>query len=127
MGKQRSVVEEEGQALVEDVVQMPVFAINYWLSRFVLEVKRQDGTDYPPNPLYQICCGLMRNMKFHDRADINFFSDPVCESFRGILDSKMKELQTTGEYISRKANVITLEGRSGTSLPMSSPLSIEIS
>ena len=123
MGKQRSVVEE-GQALVEGVVQMPVFAINYWLSRFVLEVKRQDGTDYPPNPLYQICCGLMRNMKFHDRADINFFSDPVFESFRG---SKMKELQTTGEYISQKANVITLEGRSGTSLPMSSPLSIEIS
>lgn len=59
---------------------MPVVAIHYWLSRFVLEVKYQDGTDYPPNLLYQICCGLlMRNMKFHDRADINFFSDPAFE------------------------------------------------
>ena len=30
--------------------------LNYWLSKFIMEIRRQDGTDYPPNPsltLYQ--------------------------------------------------------------------------
>ena len=32
----------------------------HWLSKFVVEVRRKDGKPYPPQSLYQICCGLQR-------------------------------------------------------------------
>ena len=32
--------------------------IDFWLSRFVLEVRKSNGDAYPPNSLYQIVCSL---------------------------------------------------------------------
>ena len=34
--------------------------LNYWLSKFVLEARKEDCSYYPPNTLYLICCGLLR-------------------------------------------------------------------
>ena len=98
-----------GYILKEDLDKMSVEEMNYWLMRFVLEVRRQDGKDYPPNSLYQICCGLMRILKFRNRANVNFFNDAVFEEFRGTLDSKMKTLQASGQFQTRKADIITLQ------------------
>ena len=36
--------------------------INFWLSRFVLEIRRCDGKRYPPASLYQLCCGILRHL-----------------------------------------------------------------
>lgn len=34
---------------------------DHWLSRFVVEARsQQDGKPYPPNTLYQLCCGIMQ-------------------------------------------------------------------
>ena len=41
--------------------------LDYWLSKFVLEARRSDGNPYPPNTLYQICCGLMRFVRDVDQ------------------------------------------------------------
>ena len=40
--------------------------LNYWLSKFVVEVrkKKDPGTFYPPNTLYQLCCGICFAMVF---------------------------------------------------------------
>ena len=37
--------------------------IDYWMCKFILEVRRQDGKEYPPNTLYQIVCGIMRHLR----------------------------------------------------------------
>ena len=34
--------------------------LQYYLSCFVLEVRKKDGTEYPPDTLYHIVCGVMR-------------------------------------------------------------------
>ena len=36
--------------------------LDYWLGKFVLEIrkKKEHGSVYPPNTLYQMCCGLQR-------------------------------------------------------------------
>ena len=36
--------------------------LDYWLGKFVLEIrkKKEPGSVYPPNTLYQMCCGLQR-------------------------------------------------------------------
>ena len=50
----------------------------------------------------------MRALKSTDRADINFFSNPLFNQFRDVLE-KMKALSSTGKFISRKADVISIE------------------
>ena len=32
--------------------------LDSWLSKFLLEIRRQDGKEYPPNTLYCIACGI---------------------------------------------------------------------
>ena len=34
--------------------------LSHWLSRFVVEVRKVDGTDYPPDSIHHIIAGLQR-------------------------------------------------------------------
>ena len=55
--------------------------LNYWLSRFVNEVRKQNGDPYPPKTVHQILAGLQRHMlettptapKFLDRSNPPFY------------------------------------------------------
>ena len=69
--------------------------LSYWLSRFVLEVRRQDGRDYPPQTLYSMCCGLLRYVR-EVKPEINIFKDPQYADFQRTLDAEMKRLISTG-------------------------------
>ena len=72
--------------------------MEFWLSRFVVEARKQDGSEYPAKSLYYLVCGLLRllrnkeiySMNFLDEKDIRF------ANFRKVLDSRMKELVHTG-------------------------------
>ena len=73
--------------------------VNYWLTRFILEVMKEDGTFYPANSLWNMSCGLLRH--FRDdikRFDLNIFAkdEPKFQSFRNALDSRMKEMTASG-------------------------------
>ena len=74
----------------------------FWLSRFVLEVRKKDSEPYPPNSLYQIVCGLQRFLKDHGRADIKIFENPAFHDFRATIDGEMKRLNGTGKYAKKK-------------------------
>ena len=91
--------EESRHELLPGFCAMPVGSMNFWLCKFVLEVRRADGEYYPPDTLYAICSGLNRSLKFFDRADINLLSNPAFSCFRGVLDAKMKRLRSTGRYV----------------------------
>ena len=67
--------------------------INYWLTRFILEVMRADGKPYQANSLYSISTGLLRHFRNDlNRYDIKILSkdDVQFQSFRKELDSRMK-------------------------------------
>jgi len=72
--------------------------LNYWLSILVVEVrkKKDPGSVYPPNTLYQLCCGLQRHMRENDQPDLNVFTDPAFKHFQDCLDAKMKRLTGMG-------------------------------
>ena len=69
--------------------------LNRWLSRFILEVRRQDGKNYPPNTLYQLCCGVMRYVR-EVKPDLDIFKEPTFADFRKTLDAEMKRLRSLG-------------------------------
>ena len=72
-------------------------ALSYWLSRFVLEVRKGDGTEYPPKSLHYLLCGLQRIIRIHHPV-INVFdkSKKDLAIFRKIRDSEYHRLHMKG-------------------------------
>ena len=104
---------ETEHELTEDFFSMSAPDLGFSMCRFVCEVAKRDSNPYPPNTLYQLCCGLMRGLNWHLRdnnePEVNFFSDSTFLRLKAVLDSRMKELQSTGKYQVRKAEPISCE------------------
>ena len=80
----------------EDITALDNNGIQYWMSRFILEVRKKDGSEYPPNTLHHICCGILHHLRESGRPDIDIFKDTLFADFRATLDSEMKWLQSLG-------------------------------
>ena len=65
----------------------------YWLTRFVLEVRKKSGDVYPPNTLHHIIVGIMRHVHWSGKLTI-VLKDLDFTSFRATLDAEMKRLQS---------------------------------
>ena len=50
-------------ALSADIAAMDVLSLNYWLSKFVMEVAKKWGERYPPKSVYGIICSLKRHLE----------------------------------------------------------------
>ena len=87
--------------------------LNYWMERFICEIRRKDGNVYPPATLTQITSALQRHLKNECGLEsINFFqdADPTFAGFRRTLDARMKELTAQGVGVkTKKADPITPE------------------
>ena len=81
---------------------LAVSEMDFWLSRFVLEVRKANGILIPPNSLYELVCGLQRYLREHGCADIKLFENPSLCGFRSTLDGEMKRLNATSNYINKK-------------------------
>ena len=79
--------EEKQYELLEDFCKMSTKAMNFWLAKFILEMRRRDGKLYSGETLYQICCGLLRLLKEADRAEVNILSNPVFCQFQASLNA----------------------------------------
>ena len=42
------------------IEEMDAVTLNYWLSKFVMEVVKNSGDRYPPKTVYGIICGVRR-------------------------------------------------------------------
>ena len=102
-------LEEANHGLSEDIAKMSITSLQFWLPKFVLEVRRADQQHYPPDSLYSLCTGLQRSLKFNDRAEVRLFSDCKFSRFQSTLDSEMKRLRSMGKYKKKKAEVIGTE------------------
>ncbi|XP_062517096.1 zinc finger MYM-type protein 2-like [Corticium candelabrum] len=73
--------------------------MNYWLARFMHEVRRQDGKLYPPFTMQQIVAGLQCSK-----------DDSQFSLLRSALDARMKELtrQNVGT-LKKHAQVVTAD------------------
>lgn len=76
--------------------------LNYCISRFIWEVKKQDCTDFPPQTLYEIVCGLQRKLQQVRPIGINFFNDALFKELRESLDAVMKSRTAQGLGLQKK-------------------------
>jgi hypothetical protein len=84
--------------LIPEFKMMTCEQMNFYLGRFIVEARRQDGAEYPPRSLYLIACGLLRYLRDGKVFDVNFLDtrDHRFAEFRKILDSRMKDLLKRG-------------------------------
>ena len=48
----------------DDILQCPdASTLNYWLARFVAEVRQADGKPYQLKSIHQLICGILRHMR----------------------------------------------------------------
>ena len=103
--------------------------LNFWLRKLVVEVRKKKDPDtvYPPDTLYQLCCGLQRHMRDNDQPEINSFTIPHLSTFRTVqtprnvkrltgmgIESNVKEAQAFSED---EGNKLWNLGLLGDSLP----------
>ena len=92
------------------LLEMDPQTVAHWLIRLVLEARKVDGSEYPPNTLHHIICGIMRHLRSTTMPGVDFFKDAEFTSFRSSLDAEMKRLQSTGIGSTRKqAEPLTVE------------------
>ena len=94
-----------------EIEKLSAQLINFWLCRFVLELRRRDGERYPPASLCQLCCGLLRHLRAAGRAEVNIFEQAEFHMFRTTLDSEMKRLSSTGQYYTQAISGANYCGR----------------
>ena len=68
----------------------------HWLIRFVLELRRKDGTEYLPRTIHHLCVGIMCFLCWHGFSSIDYFKAAELAEFRATLDGEMKRLQEQG-------------------------------
>ena len=45
-----------------EIEDMDAISLNYWLTKFIMEVAKDSGERYPPRTVYGIVCGLKRHL-----------------------------------------------------------------
>ena len=63
---------------------------NEMQSLFVLEVRKTNGDEYPPNSLMHLCCGLVRHLHANGHPNLDLLKDSQFSEFRSTLDAEMK-------------------------------------
>ena len=72
--------------------------LSKWLSLFVAETRKQDGSRYPPKSVYMVLTGLLRHMHTLSPLSPNFLDtgDRRFSSFHNTLDNVLRELRLQG-------------------------------
>jgi len=97
---QQSSTTQENDYLVPQLTDLwtaPKADISRALKHFIFEIRRQDGTEYPPNTIYNIVCGLARFIR-EERPDCNIMDkeDFNFVQFVRALDACMRNLTSRG-------------------------------
>ena len=57
-------------ALSADITGIDALSLNYWLSKFLLEVAKKSGGRYPPKAVYGIICALKRYLEEKNGSEV---------------------------------------------------------
>ena len=76
--------------------------LQQWLIRFVLEVWKKDGSEYPPETLMHICSGIARHLHNTRWPALDIYHDKEYAEFQTTIDAEMKRLQHNGHGSKRR-------------------------
>ncbi|CAH3193390.1 unnamed protein product [Porites evermanni] len=92
-------------SLSADIAGMDALLLNYWLSKFVMEVAKKCGGRYPPKTVYGIICALKRYLEEKNGSEA---LNPLDASnkrfvlFRRCLDAEVRKAFKKGFTLSAR-------------------------
>lgn len=88
----------EGRCPLELLSSRDPVLLSKWLSLFVNETRRSDGTLYPPKTIYQILCGLLRYSRSLNAEAPNFLdkNNKQFSELHNVCDSLFRMLHSEG-------------------------------
>ena len=86
------------------LLNIPHVNIAYWMEKFVLEVHKKDGSEYPPKCLHALVCCFKRFFEENGVHNVNLLNigDSRFGNFRATLNAEMKHLHGKGLGTSSK-------------------------
>ena len=90
--------------LTTPLLEIPPADLAYWMGKFVLEVRKKDGSEYPQKSLYALVCCFKRFFEQNGVHNVNPLrvDDSRFGNFRATLDAEMKRLHGKGLGTSSK-------------------------
>ncbi len=92
----------EFDKVLQDLLKLGKDQLCQTLCKFILEVRKETGEDYPKETLLDIVCNIQMYFHQHSRM-FKFLSDPEFVSVKNTLDNCMKELTKQGKVRQKKA------------------------
>ncbi len=92
------------------LLELPTSDLAHWLAKFVLEVRKKNGSEYPPKSLYALVCCFKRYFETNKIHNVNPLnpSDSAFGEFRSVIDAEMRRLHRNSlGTSSRQAEPIT--------------------
>ena len=86
--------EQHCNTAIPPLHTMTATNISYHLTRFIVEARKKNGTEYPANTLHHLITGIMRHLRCNG-VHVDFFSDKVFADMRSTLDAEMKRIQSS--------------------------------
>ena len=81
-------------------------AVNHWLPRCLLEVRKQDGNHYTGGSLYSLSSGIQRYVREKTATSngepLDIFKNSQFMYFRSVLNSVLKDLHKMGNGMTKK-------------------------
>ena len=56
------------------LIELSTSELQHWFTRFILEVRKKNGDEFPPNTLHHMVCGIMRHLRWNGRPSLDLFS-----------------------------------------------------
>ena len=91
----------------EDPSLLSVDEINYWLSKFCVDVRQKNGEEYRHEVLYSLFCALNRVIRESHR-NLVLFKSPEVKPFQDVLDGRLKALQSIQNPFRNKADAVSV-------------------
>ena len=73
-----------------------------WFSKFATEVRKKDGSHYPPRSIHHYLTGIQRYLRSEQQLEINIMNDREFVTLRNVLDTLFRKLHSKGIGTSTK-------------------------
>ena len=95
--------------IIVELLEMSKDELCHVLSRFILEVKKKDGTDYPCESIYDLIIAIQMYLHTNGK-EYKLLNDKEFVSLTNVVNAKMCQLSKEGKRVQRRqAEAITYE------------------
>ena len=90
----------------DDLSSLSVEEINYWLSKFCVDVRQRNGEEYRHEVLYSLFCAINRVIR-ESKPGLVLFKSPELKPLQNVLDGRLKYLQSKQDPFRKKASAVS--------------------